>query len=86
MIELGAAEKELQRLYKQEEDVWKQRAKLFWLKDGDLNTKAFHLEAKGKQRKNQIKALQNDRGEWLFMGNGLEDHVKDYFGDLFTSS
>ncbi|XP_073017769.1 uncharacterized protein [Primulina eburnea] len=30
----------------QEEDHWRQRAKSFWLKEGDLNTKFFHSNAK----------------------------------------
>ena len=33
------------KLLVQEEDFWRQRAKMHWLKDGDLNTKFLHLSA-----------------------------------------
>lgn len=86
MRELGEVEEALQRLYKQEEEFWRQRAKLLWIKECDLNTKAFHSTAKGRQRKNQIRSLQNEARDWLYLGNGLEEHVEDYFLTLFRSS
>jgi hypothetical protein len=38
------------RLLVQEEAFWKQRAKMHWLKEGDMNTKFFHTSvvARGK--------------------------------------
>lgn len=34
----------------QEENHWQQRAKCFWLKDGDLNTKFFHATASAQKK------------------------------------
>lgn len=39
--EFEVLKKELAKLLFEEESFWKQRAKTFWLKDGDLNTKFF---------------------------------------------
>lgn len=58
---------------------------VFWLHNGDNNTRAFHLAATGRKRKNQIKQLRGDDGEWYEKGNGIEDVVSGYFRQLFTS-
>jgi hypothetical protein len=45
------------RLLVQEEMYWKQRAKMHWLKEGDLNTKFFHMAASTRQRVKRIDKL-----------------------------
>ena len=37
---------------------------MFWLKEGDLNTKFFHQRACNRRRKNVIKGLFNEAGVW----------------------
>jgi hypothetical protein len=44
----------------QEEDYWRQRAKKHWLKEGDLNTKSFHMTASSRQRRKKIDKLVNE--------------------------
>lgn len=41
-------------ILKQEKDYWKLRSRVNWLKDGDVNTKFFHIKATNKRRKNNI--------------------------------
>jgi hypothetical protein len=48
------------RLLVQEETYWRQRAKMHWLKEGDLNTKFFHMTASARQRKKKIEKLVNE--------------------------
>lgn len=38
----------------QEEIAWMQRAKIKWLKEGDINTSYFREVAKGRKSKNLI--------------------------------
>jgi hypothetical protein len=56
--------KELQnnhaRFLVQEEMYWKQRAKMHWLKEGDLNTKFFHMSASTRQRVKKIDKLMTE--------------------------
>ncbi|CAN0925507.1 hypothetical protein LINGRAHAP2_LOCUS34800, partial [Linum grandiflorum] len=53
---------ELLLLLEQEETFWRQRAKHFWLIDGDLNTQYFHGVSNGRNKRKQIDSLRNDNG------------------------
>jgi hypothetical protein len=48
------------RLLIQEEAHWRQRAKMHWLKEGDLNTKFFHMSASARAKRKKITKLVND--------------------------
>lgn len=45
-----------------EESYWKQWAKLFWLKEGDENTRYFHAPATAKKKANRIDFFIKCRG------------------------
>lgn len=67
----------------QEEVYWKQRAKAFWLRDGDSNTKYFHAVATSRKRKNLITKLRNNNDVLVENHQELCKVAKDYFLDLF---
>lgn len=46
--------KNLMGVVEQEEIAWMQRAKIKWLKEGDMNTSYFREVAKGRKSKNLI--------------------------------
>lgn len=48
---------QLDTILKQEEMLWKQRARVQWLLDGDCNTKFFHIRVSNLRRKNIIMEL-----------------------------
>lgn len=50
----------LNELLCQEETYWKQRAKMFWLAEGDSNSKIFHAKATSRKRLNHIPYLIDD--------------------------
>ncbi|GAU25843.1 hypothetical protein TSUD_31070 [Trifolium subterraneum] len=66
----------------QEEGYWKQRDKMHWLQEGDMNTRFFHMSATVRSKKKVTK---------LFADNGTEAHTqeelyevaKSYFDTLF---
>lgn len=80
------ARRALSDLLIKEDKYWRQRAKIFWLKDGDMNTKFFHRMASARRRRNRIEKLQNSDGVWVDSQSGLNVVVLDYFGSLFQAN
>jgi hypothetical protein len=70
-------------LYK-EEMMWLQRARVDWLKEGDRNTKFFHQRAAWRARKNRIRKLRSDSGEWIHDHANMKEMVNDYFQKLYS--
>lgn len=68
----------------QEESYWKQRAKVFWLEEGDSNTRFFHATATTRKKMNHIKSLRNDAGEHFSNQVYMCTIIKDYYFDVFT--
>jgi len=62
---------------------WKQRAKTFWYRDGDLNTRFFHAAASSRQKVNKIQHLQDNNGRIFRDENGLKGIARNYFIELF---
>ena len=56
-LQLVTMQNNLATLILQEDIYWKQRSKIFWLSDGDTNSKFFHASASARKRKNTIKKL-----------------------------
>ncbi|PNX63309.1 CNGC5-like protein, partial [Trifolium pratense] len=74
------------RLLVQEEAYWRQRAKMHWLKEGDLNTKFFHMSASSRQRVKKIDKLVNDDNVAVSTQPGLCEVALYYFNQLFKSN
>jgi hypothetical protein len=45
-----------------EEMMWLRRSCIAWLKEGDTNTKNFHMKSAGQAKKNKIRRLRKDDG------------------------
>lgn len=56
-------------LYKDEEILWAQRAKVNWLQLGDRNTRYFNTEATVRKRRNENIKIKDDHGNWWEMEN-----------------
>ncbi|CAN0905267.1 Transposon TX1 uncharacterized 149 kDa protein [Linum grandiflorum] len=70
-------------LLQQEEEYWRQRAKQFWLKDGDRNTRFFHATANGRRKWTAIKSLEDETGGMVEDREGMEGVARRYFEDIF---
>ncbi|KAL5859327.1 hypothetical protein ACOSQ4_000623 [Xanthoceras sorbifolium] len=70
----------------QEEVFWKQKSRNQWLKEGDRNTKFFHLSTLIRRRRNKIEGLLNKDGIWVTEKKDLQKVVINYFRDLFVGN
>lgn len=78
-------ETQLEELLKLEEIKWYQRAKTFWIKDGDRNTSFFHRKASQRKERNTIEKLKKKNGDWTTNDKDVNGVLKEFFMDLFTT-
>jgi hypothetical protein len=74
------------KLLIQEEAYWRQRAKMHWLKEGDLNTKFFHMSASVRARRKQIVKLMNDASVEVKSQPEICEVALKYFDQLFKAN
>lgn len=75
---------ELNVQLKRETEFGKQKIGLQWFKNGERNTKFFHILVKGKRIILKLKRIQNDEGEWLDDQKGITDAVVNFFQKQFS--
>ncbi|KAA3477768.1 reverse transcriptase [Gossypium australe] len=68
-----------------EELLWKQRARVNWLKHGDRNTTFFHKTACQRQFRGRMTELQNENSERYTSSKEILKLASDYFEKLFTA-
>jgi len=76
----------LDKLLIKDDMFWKQRAKTFWYRDGDLNTKFFHAATSTRRKLNRIEHLEDEHGFECRSEDGLKHIARDYFMHLFQKS
>lgn len=69
----------------QENSYWRQRAKNFWLRDGDTNSKFFHASATARKKRNKIQRLKVHNDVWVDSQQGLHDIAYSYFSNIYQA-
>lgn len=64
--------KEYNLILDQEEMFWLQKSRNTWLREGDQNTKFFHLSTVIIRRRNKLEGLNNVEGVWVIEKNGMK--------------
>ncbi|WOL05718.1 Cytochrome P450 [Canna indica] len=82
IIEVKDLKASLDRIYAETSSYWVQRAKKRWLKDGDRNTRYFHLCASHRRKVNWISSLQI-QGRVVFEQAEIASSIRDFYRDLF---
>ena len=75
--------REMDDVLNQEELLWFQKSRMDAIRDGDRNTRYFHLSTIIRRRRNRIEALRKDTGEWTFDPDELKNMVLSYWKSLF---
>jgi hypothetical protein len=68
-----------------EEMLWLQRSRIMWLKEGDRNTKYFHRKAVWRARKNKIRRLKKEDGQWTDCKEEMESMATSFFQNMYTA-
>lgn len=84
--EIKSTKEQIDKMLLDEEVYCKQRSRADWLKEGDKNTKYFHLKASSRKRKNQIWGVMNQQDAWVDDREGIEKEFCEYFANLFATS
>ncbi|GAV67983.1 hypothetical protein CFOL_v3_11486 [Cephalotus follicularis] len=83
---MKSASGELNDVLETEEIMWRQRSRVSWLKDGDINTKFFHSMASQRRRRNRIIGIKDENGTWQEDENVYKRLISTYFHSIFLSS
>ncbi|XP_021774612.1 uncharacterized protein LOC110738508 [Chenopodium quinoa] len=75
--------REMDDVLNQEEILWFQKSRIDSIRDGDQNTKYFHLSTLIRRRRKRIETLQNSQGVWLTYPEQVKSLVLDYRRNLF---
>lgn len=73
------------RLLEKQKIFWKQRAKQFWLHEGDKNTRFFHKYASVRKEHNKITKLKDDQGVWRETDQEIQEVIVNYFENIFQT-
>jgi len=74
---------ELDNTLDQIETLWFQKSRMEAIKDGDKNTRYYHLSTIIGRRHNKIEALQDPTGNWIWNEDGIKSMVSAYFKNLY---
>lgn len=74
------------KLLEKQDVFWSQRAKQFWLKHGDNNTRFFHKFASTRRTHNKVRRLKDANGVWCESEEDIQNAIIQYFDDIFLTS
>ncbi|MCH90244.1 RNA-directed DNA polymerase (Reverse transcriptase), partial [Trifolium medium] len=77
---------DLNNILKKEELMWYQRSRAKWLKDGDRNTRYYHLKTVNRRRRNNVIMLKNESGQWVDDVVQLQNLATDFYKKLFADN
>ena len=81
----ASIQRELNSWLLNNESLWKQKSREVWLKEGDKNSKFFHLSTIIRRRRNAIDAIKGDDGVWITNKAEIRIHIVSKFQSLYTS-
>ncbi|XP_038998865.1 uncharacterized protein LOC120124223 [Hibiscus syriacus] len=69
-----------------ESEFYRQRAKMHWLKEGDLNTRFFHQKVESNKKKNTIRVIMSEEGQCFDSFDEMAAELVNFFTGLIGST
>lgn len=76
---------ELDEWFAREELLWKQRARIDWLKEGDCNAALFKAKATWRKKRKIIKEILKQDGTVANNSAGIMNEFSEYFYRIFST-
>lgn len=83
---LQSVQAELIKVLALEEKHWQQKEGMTWFKEGDRNTKFFHVQVKGRRKRLQLSRIQNSQGVWIEEVEEIATEAIKFFEEQFTET
>ena len=80
----ASIQRELNSWLSNNESFWKQKSREVWLKEGDKNSKFFHLFTIIRRRRNAIDTIKGNDGVWITNKAKIRNHIVSKFQSLYT--
>ena len=68
-----------------EEQFWRQKSRVKWLRLGDQNSRYFHSVVRQRRFRALIHRIRDGSGNWITDDNAIGAEAVRYFGDLFSA-
>lgn len=69
----------------QKQILLRQKSRVDWLKEGDRNTKFFHLQTLNRRSRNRLSQLRLDDGSTVYGQQNIQNETVAYFHNLYKS-
>uniref|UniRef100_A0A803NMF8 Reverse transcriptase n=1 Tax=Cannabis sativa TaxID=3483 RepID=A0A803NMF8_CANSA len=77
---------EIEEVEIRQAEIWKQKSRELWYKDGDRNSRFFHAATVIKRKRNFIDSVTPDGLGWISGRNAVGDYFRANFISLLSSS
>lgn len=84
--QIKTLQKQIKEEAAKEEQFWRQKSRVKWLREGDNHTTIYHSTTKQRRKKNKINGLYDKNGVWRTNKQQVTEIVLDYFEKIYQSA
>ena len=70
----------------QEEELWALKSRVNWMIQGDRSTNFYHVSTLVKRNRNQILAIKNAMGDWIYKEDDIKNFIRSGFEGIYSTS